>query len=184
MMADTYFFDVPVYRCTNKKHSEEMAAEKFGLTKQLADSGFTREQVPNTFSSIENYFDRSLWYPWKYNDIIGWIRVFVCGRQIRGEYWWVLSKRIIKRGKKQFRYCGKAFESEDITSENSNQIFLLICELLTQLAKERPFKGRFIDIELLSAIGPYINWRDLVIDASFPRGIKSKLYIKTYQHWD
>jgi len=168
MVGNSFFLDIPVYRCTQEKHTKEMEMEKRGLIQYLESSGVPRENAPTAYLNAENHFDRNLWYSWKYNDIIGWIRLFVCGRQLRGEYWWVTSRRIIKRGKKEFSYCGKAFESEDIISEDSNQIFSILCGLLNQLSKERPFKSRYIDMELLLTLGPYINWRELIDSMIFP----------------
>ena len=163
-----FFLDVPVYRCTQEKHTKEMEMEKKSLIQFLEQSGVPRENAPTAYKKMENHFDRDLWYSWKFNDIIGWIRLFVCSRQIRGEYWWVRSRRIIKRGKKEFHYCGKAFESEEITTESSAQIFIILCRLVNQLSKERPFKGRYIDTELLVTLGPYVNWRELSDSVIFP----------------
>jgi hypothetical protein len=144
-----------------------METERKNSIKNLERSGVTREKAPESYDYAENYFDNHLWYSWSYNDIVGWIRLFICGTQLRGEYWWVSSKRIVPRGKKEFEYFGKAFESENITSENSNQIFTVLCGELSQLSKERPFKGRYIDMELLLTLGPHINWRSLMDSAKF-----------------
>ena len=145
-----------------------MEMEKKGLIQYLEKSGVPRENAPTVYLNAENHFDRNLWYSWKYNDIIGWIRLFVCSRQVRGDYWWVKSYRMIKRGKKESRFCGKAFESEEINTEDSSQIFDILCGLVNQLSKERPFKGKYIDTELILTLGPYINWRELIDSVYFP----------------
>jgi hypothetical protein len=159
MRGDMYFFDVPIYRCTLDKHTKEMEIEKKELTKILDNSGFTRDKIPESYSNLESHFDTNIGYSWKYNDIIGWVRLFVCGTQLRGDLWWISSSRIIRRGKKQFRYFGKAFESQSIKGETSSEIFEILCICLKELSKERPIKGRYIDMELLLNLGPYVNWR-------------------------
>jgi len=165
MHGDLYFFDIPVYRCAVDKHTKEMEIEKRNLVKIFEDSDFTQEGIRLSYSNLENHFDRNLWYSWRFNEIIGWIRLFVCGTQLRGELWWVSSKRIIKRGKKEFRWYGKAFESQRIERENSNKIFEILYRCLNQLINERPCKGRYIDLDLFLTLGPYINWRKLIDNA-------------------
>ena len=35
--------------------------------------------------------------PWKFNQIVGWLRIFVEGRMIRAHLWWIQGKRINRR---------------------------------------------------------------------------------------
>lgn len=159
--GDMYFFDIPIYRCTLSKHTQEMITEKTNLLKTLNPSEFARNNQ-DLYADFGDYFDRHVWYSWRYNDIIGWIRLFVCGTQLRGDLWWVNTQRIVRRGKKDFRYSGKAFESQNLENETSDEIFETLCNCLKMLSKDRPIKGRYIDMELIMTLGPYVNWRKLM----------------------
>ena len=63
--------------------------------------------------SLSENFDQhnAQWAPWHYNNTIGWIRIFLLGDQIRGDYYFIDAKRISKSlRQKRYRYHLKAFE--------------------------------------------------------------------------
>ncbi len=101
---------------------------------------------------------------WRYTQAIGWIRLYVLGQQIRGEIWAVDAKRIDREmNKKKFQHLGKAFELSFFPGEDSPaEIYSQVCHALERATKEKPFKGRYIDLEAFQNIGPFINWRGLV----------------------
>ena len=104
---------------------------------------------------------KNIIFSWRYNEVVAWVRLFVYGTQLCGEYRWVKAKHIVRKGKREFQYQGKAFELHIESDFSSQQIFNKLCRALQNLSKERPFKGRYIDLELLLNIGPFINWRRL-----------------------
>lgn len=65
--------------------------------------------------------------------------------------------------KKKFQHFGKAFELSFFPGQDSSaEIYSQVCRALENLGKEKPFKGRYLDLEALHNIGPFINWRSLI----------------------
>lgn len=88
--------------------------------------------------------------------------MYILGDQIRGEFWRVKAKRIVRSRKKVFEYdTWKLVPEIDIPEEANNvEIFCLINEYLSDCKKE--LKGRYIDTSRLDIIGPFIDWRSFV----------------------
>jgi len=123
-----------------------------------------KEMAPESYHNMINYFNSSIWYSWKYNEIIGWICLKVMGSQIRGDYYFIVKKRIGKGiKKKRFINLGKAFEYFLSNNLSSTEIFKEIISKLELLNKnERPFKNRYIDLETFKTIGKFVDWKLLV----------------------
>ena len=161
-MREIYVFEIPVYRCSRDKHAMEMERNRERIAERLRRYG--GNGLPSGFfeECVQRFHARE-WYPWKFNEIVGWIRLYVLGRQIRGETWFIRAKRIrrdLKR--KRIFYVGKAFEVDISPSDTSQEIFEAILAELKKLSAEKLFRGRFIDLETFVNVGPYINWVELL----------------------
>ncbi|MBM3134699.1 MAG: hypothetical protein FJZ89_05300 [Chloroflexi bacterium] len=100
---------------------------------------------------------------WRYTQVIGWIRLYVLGNQIRGDTWFVDAKRIDREmNRKRFRHCEKAFELSFFPEDSSLDIYSQVCDALEKLTKEKPFKARYLDLEAFHNAGPFVNWRGLL----------------------
>lgn len=167
---ERYFFEIPIYRCSPEKHNKETddmheeAIRFFDVQKRMLPE--------HDFSdNIERRFLR-LYSPYDYNEVIGWIRLYILGTQIRGRYYFEsdpknpeLYKTRINRGirKKRFIDCGKAFEMSTYKDQTSTEIFSDLLEELERLNKEEsPFKKRYLDLEQLKKMGPFVDWKYLV----------------------
>jgi len=160
-MSEKYFFDIPIYRCPIEKHTGEMEKEK----QRLLDLGVQNgNEIPESYASdVKRYFHNWVWYPWRYNEIIGWIRLYVLKQQIRGEYWFIRAKLIRKNSRRKGIYhSGKAFECDFHPDQPAAKIYEEICCELERLSNEEPFKGRYLDLEAFHNIGPFVNWRQLM----------------------
>jgi len=159
-LTDKFFFDIAIYRCTPELHQLEMEKEKNKLVESLC---YSKEEAPVSYkNAIRGWEDRN-WYPWRYNEVVGWIRLYIDGDSIKGEYYFIKMKRISKELRKKIYYWqGGAIEIHIELLDSSEDIFLKICNEIEELKKERPFKGRFIDMECFKSIGPYVNWKRLV----------------------
>ncbi len=162
-LKELYFYEIPIYRCNIKKHTDEFDKERKGFTDFFLRHGGDQLPDHSLQKSIQRFEERQ-WYPWLYNEIIGYIRIFTCGTQIRGETWFIDAKRIrrdLKR--KRLFYFGKAFEMDVNIGDSSAEIFKLIITEIKNLYKEKPYKGRYIDITLFLNIGPFVDWKGLLI---------------------
>lgn len=160
-MSEMYFLDIPIYRCTSERHAQEMEDEK----QRLLNLGLLYDdEIPESYvAGVQRLFESSVWYPWRYNEIIGWIRLFALGFQIRGEYWFIRAKRIRRDlRRKRVYYSGKTFEHSFHPDESAAKIYEEICRELERLQDERPFKGRHLDLDTFRTIGSFIKWRQLI----------------------
>lgn len=112
----------------------------------------SREKSPDTYRVFEQHI--GIIQPWIFNQIIGWLRLYVIGTSIKAEYY------IIKD--KQFSCQGKAFELNPKNSDSSTNIYENIRNKIMKINSKRPFKGHYIDLEKFSYIGPYVNWRAIL----------------------
>lgn len=145
-----YFLDIPIYRCPSEKHEEEMEKEKSGW------------EETNT---LKQYFEREIWYPWLYNDIVGFIRLLVHGKSIKGELWFDRAKRVQKHPKRRIiKYKGKAFEFHPSNSMSSENIFQELKRKIENIKKGRKYlKNRYIKKDNgFEEIGKAINWKEFL----------------------
>lgn len=157
-MVDPYYFEIPVYRCDLETHTKEMKVKEEGF--EIDEYKLT---APESYRNLLNHFHRVIWYPWKYNEIIGWVCLYILGNQIRADYYFITSQRIGKGiRKKKFVHSGKAFEHSLERRLSSNEILKEILIKLDGLNKEAPFKNRYIDIESFKIIGEFLAWEKLV----------------------
>jgi hypothetical protein len=167
---ENYFFELPIYRCSEEKYLEEMEQLRRRINSEVPDvKGYEKET-----EETKIYLFHRQSYNYNYNEVIGWLKLYVFGNQIRGEYHFECdpndkrrTKKRIDKGirKKQFEYFGKAFESSFYKHESSEQIFETIIEEIEYLMKnETPFKGKVIDITKFEQIGKFVDWRRLLIE--------------------
>ena len=145
---------IPIYRCTIDQHSSEMENAKKRLVK------FCRaEEGSESIRIIGNSFDHDKWYPWKYNEIVGWVSLEISGNKLTGELWYVKQKVSQKLIKKRYHYEGKVFEVFLNHVYSQPEIAGQIFETFTEWWKNRMyFKQRYIDIEELRTRLSFIDW--------------------------
>jgi hypothetical protein len=172
MSPAKYFFDVPVYRLTQDRYNDEQ--NKF-ISDAMSPKGdpyiaALRERElkdPSINVGFRDHLWRSFGGCWRYNEIIGYIRLHFLGSQIRGEYFGVSKKRIVRTRRKILEYqtWKLAAEISIPNDSTSSEIFKIILEYLDDCRKE--LKGRYIHSAILESIGPYTDWRKLWLDG-FP----------------
>jgi len=171
-MRKKYFYDVPVYRLSREKYYKGMNE----YIKKQMESGSPRHieimkefhmKEPNQRYAAEDSLRQFYGGSWEYNEIIGYIRLYFFGTQIRGEYWGVNSKRVVRTRKKVFEHktWKLALEIDLHQAPDSSTIFLKIQKYLMSCQQE--LKGRYIDITHLMTIGPYVNWKALYEESKY-----------------
>lgn len=142
-MNEPVFFEVPIYRCSKSDHSDYMKSEE------------QKWESPDNFHQFK-------WYPWKYNEIIGYLNLHIMGSQFRSDVWFIERKRIDKGlVKKKFKLLGKASEKEIPKGKSSSQIFNFVIENLEQLNKTKEYKKYHFDLKTLKVAGQFIDWVEL-----------------------
>ena len=165
-MREKYFYDVPVYRLSRERYYQDM--DKYinkhmhsgspSHIKMIEDS-YTKE--PTQKRALEDRLRKSYGGAWEYNEIIGYIRLYFFVTQIRGEYWGVNSKRVVRTRKKILEHKTWKLASEiDLHWEpDSSSIFSQILKYLERCQNE--LKGKYIDTCNFKAIGSYVDWKSL-----------------------
>ncbi|MDH3353509.1 MAG: hypothetical protein OEL87_03610 [Nanoarchaeota archaeon] len=166
-MREKYFFDIPVYRLAKEEYYKKLDSYVEAKMYQGPPSHVElmkefHEQHPDQKQLHEQHLRKNYGGAWNYNEIIGWIQLHFLGNQIRGEFWRVKAKRIIRTRKKEFEYITWKLAPEiDIPHEASNtEILNLIKEYLSRCQEELK-KGRYIETSRFDVIAPYVDWRSL-----------------------
>jgi len=166
---ENHFFELPIYRCSKEKYSKELdeLRKKFDLSVPYLKG--QEKETEETKTDLFCHYSHG----YAYNEVIGWIQLYVLGNQIRGKYYFEVNpydKRTIKKRlnkcirKKQFECIGKAFEFSVYENDSSDEIYLKIINQINYLAEGKPFKGRVIDISKLEKISTFVDWKRLLKD--------------------
>jgi len=109
----------------------------------------------------ESHFWETYGGPWRFNQVVGWVRLFVLGTQIRGDLWMANAKRLTRAGQRRFRFSGKAFEMSCYEDMASEQIRAEVEERLRSCVRD-PRSGRLhIDLECFRVASQFLDWRSL-----------------------
>lgn len=163
-MPAKYIFDIALYWCASdhfyreydKRLVQYLAAVERTTGYSLAES--------LRISLIDSFW-KSYIAPWRFNQAIGWVRLYKWGSQLRGELWQMNAKRAGRQlTKKQFSSHGKAFELHVYPEDTSESVYRAVHGQLKAFAKSFPRKI-VLDLEAFEQLGPYVNWRALMDDA-------------------
>lgn len=165
-MKTTYFIDIPVYRLEKDKYySQRDAYVEINLYGKNPEEIKKNKEFYMNNSDLERASRKRLLNsyggPWDFNEIVGYIKLFFFGNQIRGELWQVDRKRFIRTRKKIIHFKSHKVVYELTIPENSssNEIFDIISAYLNNAKKK--LKNRYMDTRHFELIGPYINWNSL-----------------------
>jgi len=154
-MQTIFFFDIPIYIKSEDKYSRELTNyidKNLNKNNSIDIQMLFRKEYVNRFGGH-----------WRFNAIIGYIRLHFLGTQIRGEYYGLDAKRITRKSKATFKFITHklAPELEIGVNRDSDYIFLRVIEYLTLCSKEQILKGRHIDLSVFNTLKNHINWSSL-----------------------
>lgn len=160
-MAHVNLFDVPIYWCEEAKfwsnYDAKLAAH---LSRFESDTGYPLSD--NLRLSLTESFSRNFIAPWEFNQIVGWVRLYKLGSQLRGELWYMNAKcpgrQLVK---KQFSDQGKAFEMHTWPHQSSNDIYHDLLHELRQFSNQGHRKY-VLDLREFEAVGPFVDWRAII----------------------
>lgn len=169
-MSGKLLFEIAVYRTSLDDHLKELESEKRAYMKRMED-GYSEYERSGADPEIRSkylkrmeyaFYDRRL--TWFYNQVIGWIRLNGYWDVIKGDFFFAREKRLVREPKtRSFEWRGKALEVWLPHDATSKEIYELLLSELNELRRERPFKGRFMDLEAFENIGPHIDWKNAVV---------------------
>jgi hypothetical protein len=165
-VAPRYFFEVPVYRLKEDQYYTAMGeyVENTLFPPGSLNAETLREmdkRNPEDNEGVRGVLARGYGGQWRYNEIVGYIRLHFLGTQVRGEWHSVKKKRIVRTRTKLIEYLHWKLAPEvHIPDEaTSEEIFRLVLKYVEDCRKE--VKGKFVDTQLLEFLGVHINWRAL-----------------------
>jgi hypothetical protein len=164
-----YFFDLPVYRLQEDDYYRQRDAD---IDKALYPPGASyseemraREKAnPQSFVSVRHHLTESYGGGWLFNEIIGYIRLHFLGGQIRGEYYSVDRRRIVKTRTRQFsqltwKLVAEIEIDQPITDES---VFRAVKQYIEDCKRKLP--RRYIDTESFDTVAKHVSWRALYLD--------------------
>jgi hypothetical protein len=161
-----FFFDIPIYRVARSKYE---SGQRSFVQREMSADGDSNVQEryrhdPTYKKFMERHFSENYGGCWRFNEIIGFIRLNFFSTQIRGEYWRVTAKRITRTRRKVFTYFGhNVTTEEEIPPRSTNRkIYSLIQKYLVRAQNERHLKKFYIDKSVFENVGPYIDWNALI----------------------
>jgi hypothetical protein len=157
---DIHFFELPVYRIAEKKYykikDDDIAAQISHLERRVPGYRVSESMQVN----IDQHWHER-YGPWRFNEIIGYIRLHFLGSQIRGEYFSAEKKRNPISRKKVFLYRTHKLAIElslmPPRPRTNAEIFAAVKQYVDNCRRELP-KGRVIDDAILMTIGPFVDW--------------------------
>jgi len=172
-MPVKHFFDIPVYRLPSEKYYREREAyvEQTLFPNDFPDSDQLRAQDkadPSKNAFMRDYLEKKFGGCWRFNEIIGYIRLHFLGSQIRGEYYGVAKKRIVRTRTRTLEYLTWKLAPEVGVPHPVTQDGILgaIWEYIEDCRKE--LRGRHIDTSMFEFLAPHIDWVSVYAERTKP----------------
>lgn len=126
MIFDDFFLTISVYRLSKTKYYDlmEVALQK---DKPEWDENYIAKN-PQVEESFKLFHRKSYGGDWEFNEIIGYVKLYFYGSQVRGEYWSTLPSRKVRTRKKQFEFKSYKLVAESPICEKSNDGVLVAVE--------------------------------------------------------
>jgi hypothetical protein len=164
MKRDRYFFEIPIYRISHEKFDKGYENAFHRHWKNfIGASGLDPSQIQD---SIRLHVKQGFWEtyggPWNYNQVIGWIRLYVLGSQLRGELWRMKGKQFHRKTRNQISLIGNAFEFYASPDMSSDDIRVEVMKELNTIQRGLKNQGRVLDLDCFLAIAPCVNWQLLM----------------------
>lgn len=163
MRPEKYLFDLAIYRLSEdhfiERYKSDLEKKFFKIWPDQERYAVSKELQ----QSIENHFWETYGMPWRFNQVIGWLRIYSLGSQVRGELWLTEAKRLVRRrSPPPVRWKGKAFELHTSSEESSEQILSNIRREINRAMKDLGRKQLVIDLECFENVAPKLDWKYLL----------------------
>lgn len=153
------FLDVPVYRLCEDEYNRQLkefierglAPLREQLGEQVAKHGYMIDHMHQHLFKVYGGC-------WRFNEVVGYIRLHFLGSQVRGEYFTVNRKRIVRTRHKRFEYVSHKLAPEiEIEMPVTDQtVGAAVSKYLQACQRELP--RRYIDIDTFTVLAPHIRW--------------------------
>ncbi len=155
-MIEKSIFEILIYRIKEDKFNSKYEKDKNSFLKKHT----TPQNSKRFIDLLENRFWGKYGGPWKYNQIVGAINIYILGDQIRGEIWQSTKERFRRKmNNKNIEFSGNVFE---ITVDDAISNVEIFKEIKRSIRLYLKSKSRLNpDFTAFDNIGKYINWKGL-----------------------
>ena len=167
-MRDEYIFDIPIYRCGKEQHEaqveKKLEEQRVRVYDELGLPRPTEGETLRHLQVMEGWHRATLGGPWQFNQIIGWMRLFIEGYGVGGHLWQADGKRMNMRMPKKRMHLTTASNLlwVDIVRPTSSElIYEEIHRVLRSYASQGWMKLRHLDLSVFERTGPFIDWHEL-----------------------
>ena len=158
---EKFLFEIPVYLRSFDRYQKESDIQRnkyvtMGRDRTLLDKDIIdRRRI---------HFEQFYWKPWRYNDIIAWIRLKVDIKKISAEVHCLDSKKLRKDLKnKTFRYSHDSEVSHIDAALDSNMIARKLIDAVDMASKQRWIKKKyFVDRDLFDRLVKHVDWKKVI----------------------
>jgi hypothetical protein len=161
-MTETYLFEIPIYRVSEEQFWEDYdtALDRHFL-ELYPGEGRAAVDEPVQRQVEDRFFDK-YGAPWRYNQAVGWLRIFALGSQLRGDLWFTDAQKLTRNPqRKKIQPRGKAFEFSTFPDQSSEQIVTRLRAHVVSAVTDREKPGVVADLECFDNVAPLIDWQAL-----------------------
>jgi hypothetical protein len=159
-------FDVPVYRLSKQKYESQ---QNDYIRKEIEENGgkYANDAYrlyPELKTSDESHLWANYGGCWLFNEIVGFIRLYFYSGEIRGEYWHVSAKIIVRTRRKIFYPLGQdlGFGERIPYGSSNSEIYERIGFFLDRAQREKNLKNRHVDRSVFDNIGQHVFWKNML----------------------
>jgi hypothetical protein len=153
-----------VYRLAQAKYEADQEAHVQKQMDKLTQDYYVKKMYaddPQEESQMRDHLRTNYGGRWHFNEIIGYIRLYFYGTQVRGEWWRISAKRVTRTRTKRFewRHWKVVYEEEIPPDSSSAQIYALILRYLARAQQNEHLQRFHVDTSVFERIGPHVDWR-------------------------
>lgn len=163
-MPNQYIFDIPIYLKTKDDFDAEIETHVVERIKEIISYDPERRPLSHeVIQRVRHSIIADFGGTWQFNQIVGWLRLFVEGNTVGCHLWWV-DKRINRRMRNKRFYLQSPSDilHARFTKESSKKIYEKLLLRLKKLSEGSTYKNRYLDLDVFQRIGPLIDWRKLL----------------------
>ena len=155
-------FEIPIYRLAPASFEKELRKKIDSICTPLTEfEDYFPKNAKDKHQAHIHELEHLIGYPWKFNEIIGWVLLNIDGNIFSGDLFYKDGKLIKKGSRQKINYRGESFRFDVTNSMTDSDIYLQILTELKGLTQKTPTKGKYIDTHRFETVGKYINWRKL-----------------------
>lgn len=158
-------FEIPIYRLSPEEFEEELEKELDRICMPLKEFEelFEKDAVQK-YEAHRHALKLHIEYPWKFNEIVGWLLLTSDSEIFSGELFYKRGKRIVKGSTSRIDYREVAFRFDIKDSWTDKVVYNRILAELKGLNQNTLTKNRYIDTNSFETVGEYIRWNKLIVD--------------------